>query len=165
MITKLRAAFTRNRIHHPRKIGGGIVGSINGAALCLAPLDGGVSFACTAFTTTLFGAPALGDLLSGAYEHKIQARLTHLGETYKVTQAEKNAYHRFERSISYCKEEFQKAYSDKRKKKFLKKAQKLADMQQWIIDGAMKRAEKQKNSDLKFEIQRGRKKPNKLGNN
>jgi hypothetical protein len=44
MLNKLRGAFTRARIRHPRKAIAGSAATLNGAALALIPFDGGGDF-------------------------------------------------------------------------------------------------------------------------
>ena len=56
MITKLRAAFTRAKVNHPRKL---IFGTPNAVAAMLIPFDGGASFLMTSALTGGWQIPSI----------------------------------------------------------------------------------------------------------
>ena len=167
MLNKLRGAFTRARIRHPRKAIAGSAATLNGAALALIPFDGGATFLITSGSSIVGGI--MGTVIDicelDHSEHKRKSTISHLGKRYLGTEAEANAYNRLTHKINVYKRRFNNTLKDKDKRRILKKAQKLADMQQWIVDG-LKTSDEQQSSNLEFKIEYGaERKRHKVGNN
>lgn len=142
MINKLRAAFTRAKVNHPRKL---IYGTPNAVAVMLIPFDGGITFAITSgssiglagsqlFFTKLDKDTADPLPVNDLDDYKYAAVIEHLGKKYHANVAQREAYDKRERRINKIKNQFSYASQDHRKT-LQKQAQKLADQQQWIIDG------------------------------
>lgn len=163
MLNNLKAKFTRATINHPRKIALGTITSAHGAAFCLLPFDGGISFTSVCMASGLMGLTAspmwvalYADNLS---DYQTKAHITHSdGKTYSANRAQKNAYDAMERKINRYQALFNDAHQNGRKKRLLKKAQSCADKQQWIIDGLKTNSLKEKEEHIEFKIQRGPKK-------
>ncbi|GEM_PF-2779061 len=166
MITKLRAAFTRAKINHPRKL---TFGTPHTAAACLIPLDGGITLAGTSLVHGLWGGIALmnGEGFFGwpgakddLKNRKLFTTITHLDKKYAANGAQKEAYDKLETGIRAIKNKFRSAHDNRERKKLNKKAQLLADKQQWIIDGLQEdtgiRPEVKEENPIEFKIERGR---------
>lgn len=175
MINKLRAAFTRAKVNHPRKL---IYGPPNAAAAMLIPFDGGITLAVTSFMSITFA----GFIVSAAADeevpdpvplltidlddHKKRAVIEHLGQKYQGTVAQEKAYDAMEFEIRKIQRKFSNA-SNAHRRKLNKKAQKIADQQQWIIDGLKQVTDDTPSEEqVEFSIQRGRttRKTKKYGN-
>lgn len=167
MITKLRAAFTRAKVNHPRKL---IFGTPNAVAAMLIPLDGGASFLMTSAFTGVWQIPSLGATgelfntpnLDDQSIYKTPAQITHklndgTEKTYAANEAQRQSYQKWENEIQRIKHKFQRATNNQQRQKLLKKAQKLADKQQWLVDG-LKEVDGTFESEtpIEFKLQRGR---------
>ena len=166
MFKDLKGKFNRATVNHPRKVflGGGITAG-NGIGLLTLPFDGGFTLV---LTTILSGTAALGEgILSSQDEsmftsaspedHRTYTTLEHLGTTYRLTKAQNDAYNKAKREIEECKAEFD-SVTYAHKKKLIKKAQKLADFQQDIINGATPANKVAEEPQLEFKIEHGRNK-------
>ncbi len=155
MLESLKAKFTRAKVNHPRKLGWGSLASLNTMGACMLPLDGGATLLCTGLITASVSGPAISETLQNLEDYKTKARIHHLGANYPANKAQQRAYQRLESRISTLERKFENAPSNKIRQKFLKKAQKCADKQQWIVDGLKKEALKTTEEPIEFKIQRG----------
>ena len=167
MITKLRAAFTRAKVNHPRKL---IFGTPNAVAAMLIPFDGGASFLMTSALTggwqipsiLITGGPFNTPGLEDQSIYKTPAKITHklndgTEKTYATNEAQRQAYQKWENKIRSLQRQFQYATNNQKRQKLLKEAQKLADKQQWLVDG-LKEVDGTFESEtpIEFKLQRGR---------
>ena len=168
MIKDLQGKFIRLCVNRPRLfVFGGIAAPTNLATLALAPIDGGVTLFITSAATAVTTVVTLPENISGAQRHKRYTTLDHMDETYHVTEAQFDAYRKFENRIQELRSEFNRAGTKKRKEKLLSEAQLVADFQQDIINGAKVLSKSDKETEnIEFKLDRGRKKKTKkLGNN
>ncbi len=138
LIKKFRSAHNRLKTNHPvRTMAAKFTGATGAAATAgwfMMPLDGGV---------TLLVSSILGSSVTGAFvlteaqyteSRNHTTKLTHNGKDYVVTEAQKEKYMSLQYEINTLKGKFKNALNKKTRRKISKKAQRLADYQDDIID-------------------------------
>ena len=157
MLDKLKGAWTRAKVNHPRKLFAGGVASTNGAAACLIPLDGGLTFtiiACCSFIGG--GATAMIDGMENGFgeAHKRSGSIIYKGKTYLGTRAQKNAYNNLDRKIYELKEQFGVARTKRKKNSLLKKAQSCVRKQEYILEDMIEEGKPHPTDDMEFKLER-----------
>lgn len=139
----LRSAWNRAKVNSPIKasnavIMGGGSGATTASLLLLAPIDGGVSafvFAIltgTGVASNSFVSYMMSD--EDMYRHDEYKTISHNGEQYKVSYAQAEKYETLQWKISSLNQKHKDAPNAAKRKKFQKKAQKLLNYQEDIID-------------------------------
>ena len=152
MFKDLKGKFNRATVNHPVKIALGTISvPLNSIGLLALPFDGGITLCVTGGVTGLLSKAGTSLAKENKHKHSTYKDITHDGETYRLTIAQAEAYKRAQNEINAYKKKFEETYKDKEKRKLLNKAQKVADFQQDIINGAGSLKEAQ-NSNIKFDL-------------
>ncbi len=139
-IKSLRSAWNRTKTNHPAKThttaAAGITGSAIGLGTMMIPFDGGLTFgvSCILGSIGTLGTGAVGIVHNSDIPHNEFETLSHNGQRFTVTKAQKYKYGQLERKIDNLRDQHKHATSEGRRKSLQKKAQKLLDYQEDILD-------------------------------
>lgn len=137
MFRKIKAAWNRTKANHPvrTRIGQFLAtsGGATAAGLAMIPIDGGATLFITSIGS-VFGGIGTVVTLDGIKSREDRTTLTHEGEDYSVTEAQKQKYYQLQTKIDSLTEQFKAAKTERTRKKITRQAQKLADYQDDILD-------------------------------
>ncbi len=139
-IKSLKSSWNRAKVNHPFKTVNGALFASGGtaatAALLLLPVDGGISAAVISAATGFMALPTNGILAEQdeMHDHNKFKNVTHNGDEYVVSVAQARKYNQLQKEIDLLSTKFSDAATERHRKKFQKKAQRLVNYQEDILD-------------------------------
>lgn len=138
MFKKMKSIRNRTETNHPVRTWIGKYAATSGTATAagfvMLPIDGGVTLFLTSIGSLAGGVVGTIFTLIDLESREDRTTLTHGGEDYSVTEAQKQKYNQLQTKIDSLTEQFKAAKTERTRKKIKRKAQNLADYQDDILD-------------------------------